>query len=129
MFSKKIIIGTPKLEDFFRKIREFCKSRDYLLNEHAEGAVRVFEIYDQALKSGMLEDVMGFFVGNSFFPSRIRIEVRAIEMGEELVVTVNGDVIMNVHDIIKNRPNRKDTVKCRSIFNSFIDSIIIDDNA
>lgn len=129
MLSKKIIIGNRNKEDLFQKIREFSEIRDYILNERDEGAVRVFEIYDQSLKSGMIEDVMGFFVGNSFLPSRIRIEARAIEMGEELVVTVKGDVMMNVHNYIKYRPNRKDTVKCRVAFNSFIDSISTDDNA
>ena len=128
MISKKIITRTPKKDDLLRKIRNFSKKRNYILDEHAEGAIRVFTIYDQTPKSGMLEDMMGFFIGTSFLPSRIRIEAKAIEMGEELVVTVKGDVMMNVHNIIKYRPNRKDTVKCKVAFNSFIDSISTDDN-
>ena len=129
MISKKIIIGHRKKDHVFHKIREFSKKRNNLLIEHIEGAVHIFEIYDQTIKSGMLEDVMSFFVGTSFLPSRIRIEARAIDMGKDFVVTVKGDVMMNVHNIINTRPNRKDTARCRAAFNSFFTSISRDDNA
>ena len=129
MLRKKLLLENRTKEHLFQKIREFSEKRDYLIYERDEGAVHVFEIFDQTLKSGMMEDVMGFFVGNSFLPSRIRIEVRAINIGEKLAVTVKGDVMMNVHNYIKNRPNRKDTVKCRAVFNSFIDSMSINNSS
>lgn len=123
MISKTITMEPEKLKILLDTIRGFAERRDHILREEVKGPKHTFAIYDRDVQSGILFNSLEMFVGNSLIPERIRLKGTIFRTRTGLEVTVRGDVIMNEYNTVNDRSRRRDALRCKALFEVFIDKI------
>ncbi len=123
MKSKQISFGEKKISVLFDAIRNFSEMRSYILNEGKKGSEYMFTIYDRKSESGMFMNMMDVFIGHYLIPERSMLTVKIIQRDNNIDLTVRCDVVMSGWNIINNRPNIRDTIRCERLLGNFLDHL------
>ncbi|GAF95952.1 unnamed protein product [marine sediment metagenome] len=123
MKRKQIYFGEKQFSNLLDAIRNFSGMRNYILSESKKGSEYMFTICDRKPESGMFMNIMDIFVGNYLIPERSMLTVKIIQRDDKIDVTVRCDVVMSGWNIINNRPNIRDTIRCERLLGSFLDHL------
>ena len=121
MKSKQISFGEKQISVLFDAIRNFSEMRSYILNEGKKGSDYIFTIYDRKPESGTFINMVEIFVGTYLVPERSMLTVKISQRDNEIDVTARCDVVMSGWNIINNRPNIRDTIRCENLLDNFVD--------
>ena len=123
MKRKQISFGGKQFSDLCDAIRNFSEMRSYILSEGERGSEYMFTIYDRKSESGMFMNMMDIFVGHYLIPERNMLTVKIIQKDNTIDVTVRCDVVMSDWNIINNRPNIRDAIRCERLLGNFLDHL------
>ena len=123
MFNKTIDLDLAKKKILLDTIREFAENRDYEVREEVNGPKHQLVVYDRKPESSFLVSSLEMFAGSSLLPDRVRLESKITELEDKLGVSVLGEVMMKGSNYVNRRPSKRDTLRCKDIFEAFFQKI------